>query len=114
MIDAIKRISMIQKKIPNTTAAPSSVSFSSFFVTGAGNGGINAKIKKEKKIDTRNNGAQAIPQPTGPKGVIHNCPDQVARKIIRKKTHRPLKGLFENMEMINIINNVTRKAAGII
>jgi hypothetical protein len=109
-MEAISKISVIQKNIPNTTAAPSAACLSSVLVTGTG--GIKAKIRNEKNIDTRNNGNQAIPQPIGPKGVIHNCPDQVARKITRKNNQRPPNGLFENSEKINIINKVTRNAAG--
>lgn len=103
---------MIQKKTPITMAAPSPSLISSVLDTGTD--GINAKIRKEKNTATINSGIQAIPQPIGPKGAIQSCPVQVARKIIRKNTHKPRMGLFENMENNKTIKRVTKNAAGII
>jgi hypothetical protein len=112
IMDAIRKIKVIQKKIPIAMAAPSSTFFSSVFDMGTG--GINAKIRNEKNTATINSGNQAIPQPTGPKGVIQSCPAHVARKMIRKNTHKPLMGLLENKEKIRRTNKVTRNAAGMI
>jgi hypothetical protein len=113
-MEIINKISMIQKKTPNTTAAPSSACFSSLFVTVVGAGGNKAKKRNEKNKETINKGIQAMPQPIGPNGVIHNCPVQVLRKIMRITIHRPRIGLLENKEKINTMNKVTRNAAGII
>jgi hypothetical protein len=103
---------MIQKRTPIAMAAPFSSLADS--VADVVTGGSKAKIRKEKNTATINKGIQAIPQPTGPKGAIHNCPVHVARKIIRKNTHKPRMGLFENIENISTKNKVTRNAAGII
>lgn len=112
-MEAISKISMTQKNSPIATVAPSSACFFSSLVTGVGMGGINANIRKEKNMLTKNKGTHTIPHPTGPNGVIHNCPAHVARKIIRKNTHKPRIGLLENIEKINTTNKVTRNAAGI-
>src|SRR2546423_1401944 len=111
MIEAIRRISIIQKNVPNTIAAPSSALFSSALVTTT-TGGNKAKIKKEKNSATINNGIHETPQTIGPKGVIHSCPAHVARKIMRKNIHKPLIGLLENNEKIRRINKATMNAAG--
>jgi hypothetical protein len=103
---------MIQKRTPIAMAAPFSSFEASVLVTGIG--GIKAKIRKEKNTATINNGIHAIPQPIGPKGAIQSCPVQVARKIIRKNTHKLRIGLLENMENNRTINKVTRNAAGMI
>jgi hypothetical protein len=102
---------MIQKNIPRV-AADSSTAFS-LVIFGSGSGGINAKIKSQKKIDIIIAGSQAIPQYTGPKGVIQSCPDHVARKTIKKKNQSPRKGRFENSDTNNIIIKVVINTPGI-
>ena len=77
-------------------------------------GGTIVRIKKLKNRDTKNKGPQAKPNTIGPKGVIQRCPAHVIKKMIRKKNHKPLKGLFEISEKIIVIINVISIAAGII
>jgi len=77
-------------------------------------GGAIVRIKKLKNSDTKNKGPKDIPNAIGPKGVIQRCPAHVIKKIIRKKNHKPLNGLFEMSEKIIVIVNVINIAAGII
>ena len=105
MIDAINKTIITQKKIPIMKKAPTCCS-------GLLNG-TKVKMKKEKKSATKVSEKTFTPQYWGPNGVIHNCPDHVAKNTMTKNNQKPRNGLFENAESIQVIKIVTNNDASI-
>lgn len=104
-MERISKIKITQKNNPNTMEA-ASVASSPLPVLGTDKGGSSAKINIQKKMEIVIMGINDTPQRTGPNGVIHNCPAQVARNTIKKKPHNPFNGRLEKTDIRNVTKSV--------